>query len=57
MGNILEKLKNRIRRKKKTMAGFMAFCLVVTSFALHPLLWLWRPLRRLAVRILLTKLL
>lgn len=34
MGNILEKLKNRIRRKKKTMAGFMAFCLVVTSFAL-----------------------
>ncbi|GEM_PF-5764079 len=33
MGNILEKLKNRIRRKKKTMAGFMAFCLVVTSFA------------------------
>ena len=34
MGNILEKLKNRIRRKKKTMAGFMAFCLAVTSFAL-----------------------
>lgn len=34
MGNILDKLKNRIRRKKKTMAGFMAFCLVVTSFAL-----------------------
>ena len=34
MGNILEKLKNKIRRKKKTMAGFMAFCLVVTSFAL-----------------------
>ena len=34
MGNILHKLKNRIRRKKKTMAGFMAFCLVVTSFAL-----------------------
>ncbi len=34
MGNILDKLKNRIRRKKKTMAGFMAFCLVVTSFVL-----------------------
>ena len=34
MGNISEKLKNKIRRKKKTMAGFMAFCLVVTSFAL-----------------------
>ena len=34
MGNILHKLKNRIRRKKKTMAGFMAFCLVVTSFAI-----------------------
>lgn len=34
MGNMLDKLKNRIRRKKKTMAGFMAFCLVVTSFAL-----------------------
>ena len=34
MCNILDKLKNRIRRKKKTMAGFMAFCLVVTSFAL-----------------------
>ena len=34
MDNILDKLKNRIRRKKKTMAGFMAFCLVVTSFAI-----------------------
>ena len=34
MGNILDKLKNRIRRKKKTMAGFMAFCLAVTSFAI-----------------------